>query len=62
MATDRLERARKSASKRNKRLLRIAAAVITGTVIGYVCPLLPEDWQGYCHFAAKVIGFFVGSP
>lgn len=49
-------------SLRSKRLLRVAAAVITGTVIGYICPELPEVYQVYCHLSAKIIGFIVGSP
>lgn len=63
MVTDRLERARKSETDKRrwrKRALRICAAVVVGGAIGYICPLLPEDWQGYCHLAAKIIGFLIG--
>ena len=63
MATDQLERARKPGNNRGrKRLVRIGVAMLVGGLIGYVCPLLPEDFQGYCHLAAKIIGFVLGSP
>lgn len=38
--------------------LRIGAALL----IGAICPLLPAEKQVFCHFAAKVLAIFGGSP
>lgn len=50
----------KSASKRRRKLFRLAGAIFTGTAIGYICPFLPPAQQVLCHAAAKIVGFFVG--
>lgn len=50
------------ADKRRRRVVRAIIAGAVGTLLGQLCPYLPDDAQPICHFAARAIGFVAGSP
>ena len=47
---------------RRKLILRWALRLGAALLIGAICPLLPAEKQVVCHFAAKCLAVFGGSP
>ena len=47
---------------RRKAILRWALRLGAALLIGAICPLLPAEKQVVCHFAAKCLAVFGGSP
>jgi hypothetical protein len=61
--TDRLTRTREAEARRarlRRRWLIRSSAAAFGILAGYLCPMLPEAYQFWCHFSARVVALFVG--
>lgn len=57
--TKKTEAEARLATRRRRWLIR-SSAVCFGILAGYLCPMLPETYQFWCHFSAKVVSLFVG--
>lgn len=63
--TDRLTKTREAEARRAKvrrRWLIRSGALLFGVLAGYICPMIPERYQFWCHFAAKIVTLVGGSP
>jgi hypothetical protein len=44
------------------RAKRVALMVLIGSGLGSLCAFCPPVYQAPCHYAARIIGFLLGSP
>lgn len=47
--------------RRRSRFRRVAIAAVVGSSLGYLCALLPPDYQLYCTLVAKIISLIGGA-
>lgn len=48
--------------KRARALRRKAALALLGSGLGLFCRFAPIEHQDLCHWSAKLLGLFLGSP
>lgn len=48
--------------KRARALRRKAALALLGSGLGLFCRFAPVEHQDLCHWSAKLLGLFLGSP
>lgn len=51
-----------TSKKRKRALRRKAIMLLLGSGLGLFCRFAPVEHQDLCHWAAKLLGLFLGSP
>lgn len=51
-----------TSTKRKRALRRKAIMLLLGSGLGLFCRFAPVEHQDLCHWSAKLLGLFLGSP